>query len=149
MNKYNDMTMAERTAKLPNGSKLVECGFELVGVGMHRDSHPYEESNFMVASGMLDADGDIGRPWEYGEDEYPIVGVAHFRHWAVGWVDELVYRPGVDPDTDALVLEIREALDRYPLLDEGHASELEWDANHPEDGVCYAEDYDDCPCQYG
>lgn len=137
----------DRTEHLPNGALLVECGYRLVGVGAHRDSNAIEESNFMVASDRLGSAGDIGRPWDYGTEEWSTVGVAHFRHWAVGWVDELVYRPGVDANVDTMVQLIRRSLEDYPILDEEHYSELEWSSNHPDDDdLCYSDD-DDCGCE--
>lgn len=148
MGEYDGMSWAERTALLPNGRKLVESGYELVGVGAHRDSHAYERSNLEVATEWLSSSGDIGRPWDDEGADGPLVGVAHFRHWAVGWVDELMYRPGEDEATDSLVSELRERLEQYPLLDEEHALMMEWEENHPEDGVCYSEDGDDCGCRY-
>ena len=48
--------------------------------------------------------------------------------------------------------ELSEAVDRwfaalsdYPVADDEHFSELEWEDNHPREGECYTGD-PDCPC---
>lgn len=103
-------------------------------VGISRDSDALERSNYILAQEMLDGiDPDA---WS----------IARFNHWAVGWIDEIVYDIGND-DMSAEVSRIRGMLEDYPVLDEVHYSELEWSDNHPDDGVCYSDD-GDCPCGY-
>lgn len=82
------------------------------GVGQSRDSNALERSNFAC---MLSALG--------GESE--TVTVVRESHWAVGWVEWIAIH---QDDEKALRIadEIRGALDDYPIVDESHLSELEW-----------------------
>lgn len=102
-------------------------------VGQHRDSDPLERSNFEVIH------RDLAE--RFGDS----VDVASFRHWAVGWIEEITYDAG-RPELVAAVDEWRAALADYPCADEEHYSQLEWDDNHPDcDELCYSDD-PDCSC---
>lgn len=87
-----------------------------VVLSQHRDSDSLTRSNFMC---MLQALG--------GESDS--VKVIRERHWAVGWIEWL----GVHKD-DAKALEIADSitheLDGYPVIDEDHWSDLEWNEAH-------------------
>lgn len=141
-----DMTeLRERTAKLPNGRLILESGWQLAGFGQHRDSDSLEESNYAVAmqtlleaSGMTWRDvGYLGQPWD-GDDTTAPVSVAHFGHWAVGWVDELMVR--IDrPDMLAVCQQMLDRIENYPVLDEDHWVQHEFESNHP-NGECYCDD---------
>jgi hypothetical protein len=82
------------------------------GVGQSRDSDALERSNFAC---ML---RELG-----GESETVIV--VRESHWAVGWVEWIAIH-----ESDAKSLEkadgIKAALADYPVIDESHWSELEW-----------------------
>lgn len=83
------------------------------GVGRSRNSDALERSNFEC---ML---RDLG-----GESE--TVVVVRESHWAVGWVEWIAIH-----ESDAKALEIaddtRAAMDDYPVVDEDHFSQTEWD----------------------
>lgn len=152
------MSLLEQTAKVPNGQRLLEHGWQLAGFGIHRDSDPLAESNYSVAmrelarlAGVDPVNIDwVGAPWRTGREFDPAddcpIAVARFGHWAVGWVQELVVR--VDrPDLVELATQLSEYVaEQYPVLDDHHYIELEWQRNHPDDGECYSED-PDCPCK--
>ena len=108
-------------------------GVDIGPVGRHRDSEALDNSNFEVI-------------YEDLKTRFPdSVDVVHFGHWAVGWVEEIAYDPG-NADLVAAIEEWREKLDNYPVADEEHYSQLEWDENHPEhDSLCYSDD-SDCGC---
>jgi hypothetical protein len=127
----------EATTRLvPNGSLIVEHGWLLAGFGRHRDSDTVEESNFRVAVRILSAAfeiddvPDLGRPWaDTPDDDMPPLAVAHFRHWGVGWIDELVVRA----DHEALLAhcdKLIEQVEAYPILDEDDWGLLEDDSEH-------------------
>jgi hypothetical protein len=100
-------------------------------VGQHRDSDALARSNFeIIAADLRERFGDAA-------------DTARFSHWAVGWVEELTHDAG-NPAVVAAVAQWREALDGYPVADEMHWSQLEWDENHPSDGQCYSDDPDCC-----
>lgn len=79
----------------------------------HRDSDALGRSNFVVA---LDTLG--------GESE--TVQVIRDSHWACGWVEWIAIN---ESDADALAKAQRmcERLENYPVLDEMHFGQLEWD----------------------
>lgn len=107
-------------------------GVAIGPVGHHRDSDALERSNWAVVYADLHD--------RFGSD----VDEVSFGHWAVGWVAELAWNAGN--------AELSEAVDRwfaalsdYPVADDEHFSELEWEDNHPREGECYTGD-PDCPC---
>lgn len=95
------------------------------GVGQSRDSDALERSNF---SCMLKALG--------GESE--TVLVIRESHWAVGWVEWIAIH-----ETDAKALEIADdiaaALADYPVVDEMHWSELEYEEAQEVWRSCYSD----------
>lgn len=88
----------------------------LIGpAGQHRDSDTIERSNFEVARDrLLAVDPD--------QHDHEVI---RMRHWAVGWVEEIAYRPG--SEVARVADSIRESLDGYAILDEHHHSKLESD----------------------
>ncbi len=83
-----------------------------VFLSQHRDSDALTRSNFECCL------KEIG-----GESETVIV--VRERHWAVGWIEWIAIH---ESDEQALMAaeEIVCALSDYPVLDESHFSELEW-----------------------
>jgi len=126
------MDRTQQTRQLPNGQRLVDAGWYLAGFGMHRDSNLVEVSNYQVALRQLsdiaeiDSVDDLGRPWENTSSvDTPLLSVAHFQHWAVGWVDELMIHSTAPDQLFAAADDMLEQLSHYPLLDEDHYSTLE------------------------
>lgn len=137
------LELRDHTHKLPNGRLLAEAGWQMAGFGVHRDSDPLAESNYAVALQRLIAAAGID-PIDLGylsypnfEDDAPIA-VASFGHWAVGWVDELMVRCD-RPDLLEICQDMLDDIDNYPVLDEDHFIQHEWERNHPE-GECYCDD---------
>ena len=83
-------------------------------VGQHRDSDCLARSNFTVVYQDLSA--------RFGES----VDIARFGHWAVGWVEEIIFDVG-NEDCERAVSAWQEKLDNYPVANEDHFSELEWE----------------------
>lgn len=83
-------------------------------VGQHRDSDALDRSNFTVIYQDLSE--------RFGDS----VDIARFGHWACGWVEEIIFDIGND-DCEQAVAAWRAKLDDYPVADEAHWSELEWD----------------------
>ena len=80
--------------------------------GQSRDSSTLERSNFECFLSELGGESDT-------------VQVHRFGHWAVGWIEEIL----IDPtDTTAVdkARSILAALDNYPVVNEDHFSELQW-----------------------
>ena len=150
--------LRDRTRQLPAGHLLLDSGWQLAGFGIHRESDPLEESNYSVAMRTLaeaagaewNQIGFVGRPWANPTDAHdpdtdPPIAVAEFRHWAVGWVQELMVRTD-RPDVIAVAEELYCRVQDYPILSEDDYTEREWAANHPEaDDRCYSDD-PDCGC---
>jgi hypothetical protein len=81
-------------------------------VSQTRDSGPLDRSNFACALKKLGGESDS-------------VEVHRFGHWGPGWFEIILAEP-----TEAnakLIYELEGALANYPILDESHFSELEWD----------------------
>lgn len=70
-----------------------ECG----PCGRTRDSEPIEAHNFEVAQDRLDAIDPNGDTWE----------VISWRHWAVGWVEEIFTMPGSEAHKAAQAMKAR------------------------------------------
>jgi len=85
----------------------------LIALSVHRDSDALERSNWEIVSEHLIR--------ECGDD----VAVERMNHWAVGWVDYLLVRPGSSAIEPAL--KWKERLANYPVADEEHYSMLEYD----------------------
>ena len=75
----------------------------------NRDSDTLDESNFAVLKTRLGDKAEIERA----------------THWACGWVDYLIIAPN-DKAALRIAIEAQNAIDQYPILDESHFSELEW-----------------------
>lgn len=58
-----------------------------------------------------------------------------FRHFAVGWVEEIYFL--IESDAARVAYNLASRLEDYPLLDEEDALGREYDDNHPDDGKCY------------
>ena len=83
--------------------------------GHNRDSELLTESNWDAQLSMLrEIDPD-------GNDHFD----ARFGHWANGWFEIVLVRPGSPCETKAQ--EIGDALESYPVLDEEDWSNREWE----------------------
>lgn len=82
-------------------------------VGVHRDSDTLDRANWQTVNDAYDKIDPEGDDHE----------VLRFGHWAVGWIEEVAYRPG--SQCAALADEFRARLEDYPVLDEHLWSELE------------------------
>ena len=83
-------------------------------VGQHRDSGALDRSNFRVVLADLTT--------RFGD----AVADVRFGHWAVGWVEEIIFDAGRADVVDA-VQSWRDALADYPVADEVDFSDLEHD----------------------
>lgn len=82
-------------------------------VGVHRDSEPIDRCNWEVVTELF----------AKLDPEYLDHEIHHFGHWAVGWVDEIAYRPGSAIATEAS--KIRAGLEDYAILDEDRLGMME------------------------
>lgn len=80
-------------------------------VGQNRDSGTLARSNFMTALDMLGGESDTCE-------------VHRFNHWAVGWLEIII----VEPSMESRAQDIQNSLDNYPILNEEHHSQLEYEA---------------------
>lgn len=103
------------------------------GCGQSRDSDALERSNFAC---MLEAIG--------GESD--TVQVVRESHWAVGWVEWIAIHQD-DETVLAIADAVKAALEDYPVVNEDHWSELEyneaadyWDSLSPREKVQEAMD---------
>lgn len=89
-----------------------------------RDSLCQEESNFSVFSKILSEDAEK-EDWE----------VHRFGHWACGWFEIILVKPGTKAMSEAETVETR--LKNYPILDESDLSEREMEAANQVWTECY------------
>ena len=94
----------------------------VLGCGRNRDSGPSAESNFASALAELGGEGEN-------------VEVHRFGHWACGWYETILVRPGTPEETIAEDIESR--LAAYPILDEADLDEREREAAAETWRVCY------------
>lgn len=99
--------------QLPDSYFGAEWPEHYVFMGQHRDSDSLSRSNFMCT---LDAIG--------GESD--TVQVVRESHWAVGWIEWIAIH---ESDTKALEIaeSILKALEDYPVVNEDHWSNLEYE----------------------
>jgi len=91
----------------------------LIALSVHRDSDALDRSNWGVIT------KDVLSVPDSGENDLGDAAIEGASHFLVGWVDYLLVRPGTPAAERAL--EWRERLEDYPVADEMHMSELEWD----------------------
>lgn len=92
-------------------------GWAVIGVGpvgQHRDSDCLARSNFEVIYSDLSS--------RFGES----VDIARFGHWAVGWVEEIIFDAGRF-EVSRAVVDWRDKLEAYPVADEDHYCNLEFE----------------------
>ena len=142
----------DRLWKCPNGRYPVQAGYILAGFGQHRDSGAVERTNYLEAMRLIceaagqDVD-DVPCFDSGGDDIYtePVI-YGSWRHWAVGWVEELLVRVDNDTAVDKAFELSTYVTEQYPVLNDDLYMEIEWEDNHPDDGYCYSDAYTECPC---
>lgn len=82
----------------------------LVVLTKSRDSDTLTESNWQVAIDRLGGESDA-------------VEIHRFGHWACGWWEALCVAKG--STSEQVGQDIEDSIESYPILDEGHLSELE------------------------
>lgn len=108
---------------LPRDYMGAEWPKHYVWLGQHRDSGALTRSNFQCALAALEALPEWDSPGDTDDDVSRLV--VRESHWAVGWVEWIAIH-----ETDAAALAVAQAIDKqlenYPVVDEGHFSELEY-----------------------
>lgn len=90
--------------------------------GQNRDSDSLTRSNWEVQQRELEK---LDESAAANHDDYtPIYEIHRFGHWACGWVELAIVKPGTTAAEYAQ--ELADALADYPVADESHHSELEW-----------------------
>lgn len=96
----------------------------LIAGARNRDSDCLEESNFACTLKALGGEGTD-------------VEVHRFGHWACGWYELILVRPGSEMAEEAEQIEA--ALSDYPVLDEHDLSEREMNAANETWRHCYSQ----------
>ena len=92
-------------------------------VGRNRDSDCLSESNWATTIKRLGGDG---------ED----VEIHRFGHWACGWFEIVMVRPG--SPAEKVAEDVESDLDAYPILDESDLGEREQEAANETWRTCYS-----------
>lgn len=123
--------MTDRLWKCPNGQYAVQAGYMLAGFGQHRDSDAAERCNYLEARRLIcEAAGqdpdDVPVFDTNGDDIYtePVI-YGSWRHWAVGWVEELLVRTDNDEATRTAFELHTYVTEQYPVLNDELWSMLE------------------------
>ena len=90
----------------------------------HRESDCLSRSNWIVACEQFDA-----QPWDNSDDGFESrPAVYHWRagHCMVGWVEYLMIRADAPSELLDRAEHMLAKLDGYPVLDERHFSDMEW-----------------------
>ncbi len=90
-----------------------EHGDWYIVAAVNRDSDTLDESNFEVLQKELGKRAKVERS----------------NHWACGWVDYLIIAPN-DKAAIRIALAAKKRADDYPVLNDEHFSELEWNKFH-------------------
>lgn len=92
--------------------------------GQNRDSDPLVRANFKVIQGRFEKEcGPEDDIKEFDEEESDVErtgsgwSIQRFAHWGCGWVDHFLVDTRVKKALD-LAVEIRQALQEYPVLDD-------------------------------
>lgn len=108
-----DPNAVKTLSLLPGCQDHEHADWQLGPVGVHRDAEAIDRCNWEVVTEAYAAIDPDGNDHE----------IHHFGHWAVGWIDEVAYRPG--SECARLAAEFRERLENYPILDEMRLSMME------------------------
>ena len=81
-------------------------------LSQHRDSDSVSRSNFIRGLELIGGESDT-------------VIVVRERHWAVGWMEWIAIHQSDDAALQSAD-EIMAALSDYPVIDDNHLSEMEW-----------------------
>ena len=117
------------------------CGPDYYGcypfIGRSRDSRLLESSNWKCIVQDLEEKFGPEQCGEYGDDGFcgaekvteagkPTWFIIRDSHWAVGWVETLYIHQDAK-DIVAWAEAVEKRLDNYPLYNEDHYSEMEWE----------------------
>lgn len=99
-------------------------------VSQTRDSGPLDRSNFAVVSKELEKIGDDwDREHDWDGEGDPAVAIHRFGHWGPGWYEIILIRA----DCESALRRADEwvaSLADYPVADEIHLSEIEFEETH-------------------
>ena len=103
---------------------------DFVIYGQNRDSSALERSNYQRIFEDLIEKAESLNCQENGidgeGDDSDMVYDFRAGHWAVGWVETILICANAPDELQAMACEILGALSDYPVYDESHYSELEW-----------------------
>jgi hypothetical protein len=147
--------MTDGLWKCPNGQYAVQAGYMLAGFGQHRDSDAVARTNYLEAQRLIceaagqewTGPGDLECFNVLGDQIYtdPVI-YGSWRHWAVGWIEELLVRVDCDAATRTAFELHTYVTEQYPILNDDLWSMIEDEDNHPDaDDLCYS-DNPDCEC---
>lgn len=93
--------------------------------GQNRDSDSLTRSNFAVQLAELERLEAAAQSANEDAEYIDLYELHSFNHWACGWVEIVIVRPGTAAAEYAA--ELAESLEDYPVADEEHFSQLETD----------------------
>jgi hypothetical protein len=125
------VALAHRTWEHPSDYGGFSPDGDYLVLSTNRDADSVTRSNWECAQDLLRCQHFESSPWDDDYEERfalrPVVYDFRAGHWAVGWVEYMLVRKDAPDEVLIEVAKMLAALEDYPVLDEDHLSNLEWD----------------------
>jgi hypothetical protein len=82
---------------------------------------------YIVLTRNRDSDALTRSNWAVGKSMLPNAEVYRFSHWAFGWFEHLIVPTNAPDELLIAAAKIVDDLEDYPVLDDSHFSDLEYD----------------------
>ena len=131
---YEYQVLNDRRWKTPEYYGGFDPIDDVVIAGQSRDSDALERSNYETIFKFLqDTEDQLAKEYPeefdqaYEKNDHDLL-IYDFRasHWAVGWVETILMSRHAPDCLQMHVVSVLDALADYPVFDEEHYSELEW-----------------------
>ena len=105
---------------------------DIVVYSQNRDSSILEQSNYeQIFKHLKETIKDLDSPpYIEGDERSEFDWVYDFRagHWACGWVEYILVRKDAPQSVIDAAIEVIGCIEDYPVFDDMHYSEMQWDA---------------------
>ena len=116
---------------------------DIVVYSQNRDSSILEQSNYeQIFKHLKETIKGLDCPFVLNYERGEFDWVYDFRagHWACGWVEYILVRKDAPQSVIDAAIEVIGSMEDYPVFDEMHYSEMQWDATETFWQECSTED---------